>query len=260
MSKKFSDVFNKIKYAKLDPKHNKPHIGGSTDDEEHGAVSELEFSQQVAHAKKRSMTEAETLDEISKSTLVSYTRKASLDMANKQGESQKPSTPLKKSAELLNKGTKRFQGIIRATRKLGEESEQLDEISDELAKKVRDKRTEQGRSWRQNPKWALKSSKNFSLNMARDARKRKNRVPSPEEIKYSKDSEELRNYNKKMGYSNESTEVFGELIESKKTDIVRNAFEKAKNKKKNEKSDNDVSGKVEKFQPDPEMTNTIEKQ
>lgn len=260
MSKKFSDVFNKIKYSKLDPTHNKPHKGGSTDDEEHGAVSEIEFGQQVAHAKKRSMTEAEKLDEISKSTLVSYTRKASLDMASKQGESQKPSTPLKKSAELLSKGTKRFQGIIRATRKLGEESEQLDEISDELAKKVRDKRTEQGRSWRQNPIWAKKSSKNFALNLARDARKRKNRVPSPEEIKYAKDAEELRNYNKKMGYSNESVEVFGELVESKKADIVRNAFEKAKNKKKNEKNDNDVSGKVEKFQSDPVMTDTIEKQ
>lgn len=61
MAKKLSDVFNSIKYAKLDPKHNKPHKGGSTDDEEHGAVSEIEFDQQVAHAKKRSMTESESV-------------------------------------------------------------------------------------------------------------------------------------------------------------------------------------------------------
>lgn len=61
MVKKFSDVFGSIKYAKMDPKHNKTHVGGSTDDEEHGAVSDLEFDQQVKHAKKRSMTESESV-------------------------------------------------------------------------------------------------------------------------------------------------------------------------------------------------------
>jgi hypothetical protein len=61
MAKKFSDVFSSIKYAKMQPKHDKGHVGGSTDDEEHGAVSELEFGQQVAHAKKRSMTESEAV-------------------------------------------------------------------------------------------------------------------------------------------------------------------------------------------------------
>lgn len=61
MAKKFSDVFGSIKYAKMDPKHNKTHVGGSTDDEEHGAVSDLEFDQQVKHAKKRSMTESESV-------------------------------------------------------------------------------------------------------------------------------------------------------------------------------------------------------
>ena len=56
MTKKFSDVFNSIKYAKMQAKHDKGHSGGSTDDEEHGAVSSTEFGQQVKHAKKRSMT------------------------------------------------------------------------------------------------------------------------------------------------------------------------------------------------------------
>lgn len=61
MAKKFSDVFGSIRYSKIDPKHNKSHVGGSTDDEEHGAVSSIEFDQQVKHAKKRSMTESESV-------------------------------------------------------------------------------------------------------------------------------------------------------------------------------------------------------
>ena len=56
--KKPSDVFNSIRFAKLDPKHDKGHKGGSTDDEEHYAVGEKEWNQQVAHAKKRAMQEA----------------------------------------------------------------------------------------------------------------------------------------------------------------------------------------------------------
>jgi hypothetical protein len=317
MSKKFSDVFSNIKYAKLDPTHNKPHKGGSTDDEEHGAVSELEFGQQVAHAKKRSMTESESVkrtqtniknieksktgysidDEeyrkhiermkkqnaeyIKNNPNTIYKRTEEVEISQEQieeaidhvitarqiiGHSKKNASSsheyMKFLKSLRDKFGKEYSTNVHqmASKLATEEVEQIDEISDELANKVRDKRTEQGRSWRQNPIWAKKSSKNFALNLARDARKRKNRVPSPEEIKYAKDAEELRNYNKKMGYSNESTEVVEDLLESKKTDIIRNAFEKAKNKKKNEKNDNDVSGKVEKFQSDPVMTDTIEKQ
>jgi hypothetical protein len=55
--KKPSEVFKNIRFAKLDPKHNKGHKGGSTDDEEHGAVSEIEWNQQLAHQKKRAMQE-----------------------------------------------------------------------------------------------------------------------------------------------------------------------------------------------------------
>jgi hypothetical protein len=56
--KKPSDVFNSIRFAKMDPKHDRGHKGGSTDDEEHYAVGEKEWNQQVAHAKKRAMQEA----------------------------------------------------------------------------------------------------------------------------------------------------------------------------------------------------------
>jgi hypothetical protein len=54
--KKASEVFNKIRFAKLDPTHDKGPKG-STDDEEHGVVSSQEFQQQVDHVKKRAMQE-----------------------------------------------------------------------------------------------------------------------------------------------------------------------------------------------------------
>ena len=52
--KKVSDVFKSIRFAKEEPR-GKPH--SSTDDEEHGAVGEKEFNQQVQHVKKRAMQE-----------------------------------------------------------------------------------------------------------------------------------------------------------------------------------------------------------
>jgi hypothetical protein len=52
--KKVSDVFKSIRFAKSEPR-GKKHL--STDDEEHGTVGELEFDQQLAHVKKRSMQE-----------------------------------------------------------------------------------------------------------------------------------------------------------------------------------------------------------
>jgi len=55
--KKFSDVFKSIRFAKLDPQHDKSHKGGSQDDEEHYTVGEKEWEQQVKHAKKRAMQE-----------------------------------------------------------------------------------------------------------------------------------------------------------------------------------------------------------
>ena len=52
--KKVSDVFKSIRFAKGEPR-GKPH--SSTDEEEHGAVGEKEFNQQVQHVKKRAMQE-----------------------------------------------------------------------------------------------------------------------------------------------------------------------------------------------------------
>ena len=55
--KKASEVFKKIRFAKMDPHHEKAGPF-STDDEEHYAVSTKEWEQQVKHVKKRSMQEA----------------------------------------------------------------------------------------------------------------------------------------------------------------------------------------------------------
>jgi hypothetical protein len=55
--KKMSDVFKSIRFAKLDPKHDKPEVGGSKDDEEHYTVNTKEWDQQVKHVKKRAMQE-----------------------------------------------------------------------------------------------------------------------------------------------------------------------------------------------------------
>jgi hypothetical protein len=54
--KKFSDVFKSIRFAKLDPQHDKGPKG-SSDDEEHYTVGTKEWDQQVKHVKKRSMQE-----------------------------------------------------------------------------------------------------------------------------------------------------------------------------------------------------------
>ena len=57
MAKSASKVFKSIRFAKLDPDHQKAGPF-STDDEEHYTVSTQEYEQQVKHIKKRSMQEA----------------------------------------------------------------------------------------------------------------------------------------------------------------------------------------------------------
>ena len=50
------------------------------------------------------------------------------------------------------------------------------------------------------------------------------------------------------------------MKESRTSDIVREAYLKAKSKKKNEENDKDVSGKVQKFEADPVLSDTLQKQ
>ena len=125
---------------------------------------------------------------------------------------------------------------------------------------------------------------------AKDTKKIFDKLPkTPEGI--NKMYSDRYEYNKKMGYSNESVEIDeaekmkGEdpcwknyqmvgtkkkngkevpncvpVSESRKANIVREAYMKAKSKKKNEENDKDVSGKVQKFESDPELTDTLQKQ
>ena len=57
MAKSSSKVFKAIRFAKMDPEHQKAGPF-STDDEEHYTVSTQEYEQQVKHVKKRAMQEA----------------------------------------------------------------------------------------------------------------------------------------------------------------------------------------------------------
>ena len=57
MAKSSSKVFKAIRFAKMDPDHQKAGPF-STDDEEHYTVSTQEYEQQVKHVKKRAMQEA----------------------------------------------------------------------------------------------------------------------------------------------------------------------------------------------------------
>ena len=57
MAKSSSKVFKAIRFAKLDPDHQKAGPF-STDDEEHYTVSSQEYEQQIKHVKKRAMQEA----------------------------------------------------------------------------------------------------------------------------------------------------------------------------------------------------------
>lgn len=57
MAKSASKVFKSIRFAKLDPEHQKAGPF-STDDEEHYTVSTQEYEQQIKHVKKRAMQEA----------------------------------------------------------------------------------------------------------------------------------------------------------------------------------------------------------
>jgi hypothetical protein len=56
MAKSVSKVFKSIRFAKLDPDHQKAGPF-STDDEEHYTVSTQEYEQQIKHVKKRAMQE-----------------------------------------------------------------------------------------------------------------------------------------------------------------------------------------------------------
>jgi hypothetical protein len=183
--------------------------------------------------------------------------------------------------------------------KRNEEFEQLDEVSMQKAREVHKARFDAVEKAKKSgnkdefEKAKSKMSKAFGFVKRKDSQEMKkitDKLPkTPEGI--NKMYSDRYEYNKKMGYSNESVEVNeaekmkGEdpcwknyqmvgtkkkngkevpncvpVSESRKANIVREAYMKAKSKKKNEENDKDVSGKVQKFESDPVLTDTIQKQ
>jgi hypothetical protein len=105
MTKKMSDIYNSIRFAKLDPKHEKKHKGGSQDDEEHGAVDSQEFAQQVAHVKKRSMQEenGDQLDESPMSAAVKLQKALEKEKQKRQANDRYKEELKKRGEAIANK-------------------------------------------------------------------------------------------------------------------------------------------------------------
>ena len=426
MVKKFSDVFGSIKYAKMDPKHNKTHVGGSTDDEEHGAVSDLEFDQQVKHAKKRSMTEsesvkrtqtnlknietsktgysvddeqyrkhiermkksrdeyiknnpnsiyaikkeeAESIEEKSDQAQQNKTKKNTMDASrgarwkirnsmtgdsvrdwdNKHPNAQAQNKAIGRalrdedveptseqieeaidhiitarqiigSSKNVKGGSHEYMKFLKQLRdKFGKEySTNVHQTASKLAQEAKDPfiakakednkkalealRTRLGMNKPENkgPKTVKKDGKEIyesyklyhntysdAVAHAREHLKKKgleisddewfrhvnsgpkkpsegktNRldIPLQKDGKETKKNAHIQVYNRGKNYELNMYHESVEINESRQADIVREAFTKAKNKKKDEKNDKNVSGKVEKYEADPELTDTLQKQ
>lgn len=139
--KKASEVFSKIRFAKLDPKHEKAGPT-STDDEEHYTVGEKEFEQQLKHAKKRAMQEQNDVvekNEMAQTQLhfIKYAAEEILEYMDMGGEIeewyQNKLSKVQSEVESLHsyiEGEKRRTGMVK--------EEQIDEVSSTLVGKARD--------------------------------------------------------------------------------------------------------------------------
>ncbi len=142
--KKASEVFKKIRFAKLDPKHEKAGPT-STDDEEHYAVSEKEYEQQLAHAKKRAMQE-EKKDKFDIGEYDQEGDMAKSDLRSIIANAKRVHDMLEDSDNLpewvQSKITKAEDYISTVANymqsEMSEEVEQIDEVSSDLVKKARD--------------------------------------------------------------------------------------------------------------------------
>ena len=142
--KKVSDVFKSIRFAKLDPHHDKGPKG-STDDEQHYTVGEKEFEQQLAHVKKRAMQE-EKKDKYDEGEYDQEGDMAKSDLRSIIANAKRMHDMLEDSDNLpewvQSKITKAEDYISTVANymeaEMNEEVEQIDEISSDLVKKARD--------------------------------------------------------------------------------------------------------------------------
>ncbi len=193
--------------------------------------------------------EVENIDEISKSTLGSYIKKASHDVATKsaltrafkdKSEKEKEKENLvqarkddEKSNKMFDKSWKRRQGIAKAADRLTKEENEITEDMETPDIKVRQTYTKAyadhyKRALKLNPKGASKRAEAMAYDTVK--------------IKHGDDAHDaLKTYHEKN--QNESYEQIDEELSSR-AKLVKELYNKAKEEKKSKK---------DKFDPDPQM-------
>ena len=257
--KKPSEVFKKIRFAKLDPKHEKAGPF-STDDEEHGAVSQIEWEQQLQHQKKRSMQEKvdKPTGELKDACWKGYT---AVGMKMKDGKKVPNCVPTNEGTDMkaarIIKDLYKKKGVsdndkwsaeYKKARAAGSsssnakarangavyEEEQLEEggMKSIATNKAEDERLK-SKSWKVETPWM----------------KSKGTVTDKSGAKHTPMST-ARDLARKAVQKNVKESV--NIAESRLADIVREAAEKAKKKKKEETKKSDDT-----FQPEPELSSQI---
>mgnify|MGYP003343319507 CR=1 FL=1 len=151
--KKPSEVFKNIRFAKME-KRGKPHL--STDDEEHGAVGEVEWNQQLDHQKKRAMQEKvnKPTGELKDACWKGYT---AVGMKMKDGKKVPNCVPTNESADM--KAIRMIKDIYKR-RNVKEEVEQVEEAVAQQQKTDHEK-------WKEEYQKARKSGSSSSNAKAR---------------------------------------------------------------------------------------------
>jgi hypothetical protein len=257
---KASEVFKKIRFAKLDPTHDKGPKG-STDDEEHGAVSEIEWDQQLQHVKKRAMQEKvdKPTGELKDACWKGYT---AVGMKMKDGKKVPNCVPTNESKDMKSariiKDLYKKKGVsdqdkwkeeYKKARAAGSSSSNAkarangavyeeQQVEEGAFKRIATDREEDARlakskSWKVETPWM----------------KSKGTVTDKSGAKHTAMST-ARDLARKAAQKNVKESV--SITESRLADIVREAAEKAKKKKKEETKKSDDT-----FQPEPELSTQI---
>lgn len=242
---KASEVFKKIRFAKLDKQHDKAGPF-STDDEEHGAVSEIEWNQQLKHQKHRAMQEEEQLDEKNAPTNPSLWSRAKALARSKfdvypsayaNGWASKWYKSKGGGWKTVSEGNdmKSARIIKDLYKKKGVTKEEVERVEEGAFKRMATDTEEDKRlgSWKKETPWM----------------KSKGTVTDKSGAKHTPMST-ARDLARKAAQKNVKESV--SITESRIADIVREAAEKAKKKKKEETKKSDDT-----FQAEPELSSQI---
>lgn len=253
--KKPSEVFKNIRFAKGESR-GKPHL--STDDEEHGAVGEVEWNQQLDHQKKRAMQEKvdKPTGELKDACWKGYT---AVGMKMKDGKKVPNCVPTNESKDMKSariiKDLYKKKGVSDQQKWKDEYKKARDAGSSSSNAKARangavyeEEQVAEGRM------------KDIATNSAEDKRlgswkvetpwmKSKGTVTDKSGAKHTAMST-ARDLARKAAQKNVKESV--SITESRLADIVREAAEKAKKKKKEETKKSDDT-----FQSEPELSSQI---